>query len=427
MRDMAFIGLMFLALIYALNKPWAGIMLWTMVSIMNPHKLTWAAADLPVGLATALVVLISIPLSKEKLRFPLNSVTITQIVLILWMGLTTITAANPTFAYATADKVAKIQLMVLLTIAILQSRKHLEMFIWVIVLSIGYYSVKGGVFTLMTGGNFRVWGPMGSFIQDNNALALAVIMTIPLMRYLQMVATSKWVRHGLTVAMVLSAASALGSHSRGALLAIAAMTVLLWWRSERKFLFGSLLVLLGVLLVMFMPGSWEERMGTISTYEQDASAQGRLNAWQMCINVANDRIFGGGFDMYSVEMYALYAPVQGIRLVAHSIYFQMLGEHGYIGLGLFLILWLFGWGTAARLRKTASANPEFKWAGQLAGMCQVSLVGYAVGGAFLSLAYFDLPYDLLAALVIAQRIVTRELETKFEKSRVPAMLSAKPT
>jgi probable O-glycosylation ligase (exosortase A-associated) len=153
-------------------------------------------------------------------------------------------------------------------------------------------------------------------------------------------------------------------------------------------------------------------MGTISTYEQDASARGRLNAWQMCINVANDRILGGGFDMYSVEMYALYAPVQGIRLVAHSIYFQMLGEHGYIGLGIFLLLGGFGWRTAARLRKTAKAHPDFRWAGQLAGMCQVSLVGYAVGGAFLSLAYFDLPYDLLAALVIAQRIVLREIEAK---------------
>ena len=35
-------------------------------------------------------------------------------------------------------------------------------------------------------------------------------------------------------------------------------------------------------------------------------------------------------------------------------------------------------------------------------MIKVSLIGYAVGGAFLSLAYFDLPYYLLV-LAVASR------------------------
>jgi hypothetical protein len=39
-------------------------------------------------------------------------------------------------------------------------------------------------------------------------------------------------------------------------------------------------------------------------------------------------------------------------------------------------------------------------------MCQVSLLGYAVGGAFLSLSYFDLPYDVMVLVVLTRAWVT---------------------
>jgi probable O-glycosylation ligase (exosortase A-associated) len=95
--------------------------------------------------------------------------------------------------------------------------------------------------------------------------------------------------------------------------------------------------------------------------------------------------------------------VPGDVHAAHSIYFQVLGEHGYIGLILFLLIWFFAFRTAAKIRADAPKRPETPWLGQLAGMCQVSLVGYAVGGAFLSLAYFDLPYNILVVLVVSLR------------------------
>ena len=36
-------------------------------------------------------------------------------------------------------------------------------------------------------------------------------------------------------------------------------------------------------------------------------------------------------------------------------------------------------------------------------MCQVGLIGYATGGAFLSLVYFDLPYYLVLIVVLIVR------------------------
>ena len=73
----------------------------------------------------------------------------------------------------------------------------------------------------------------------------------------------------------------------------------------------------------------------------------------------------------------------------HSICFGVLGEHGFIGLGIFLLLGLFVWFRAQKVIRTCKKDPDRKWASDLAVMIQVSLIGYASGGAFLGLMYFD--------------------------------------
>jgi probable O-glycosylation ligase (exosortase A-associated) len=141
---------------------------------------------------------------------------------------------------------------------------------------------------------------------------------------------------------------------------------------------------------------------------------GRINAWLTNLTIASRHVTGGGFEIYTPEVYALYAPDPSNVLVAHSIYFSVLGEHGYIGLGLFLLLWLLALRLSGEIAARAQ-EPGLQWARDLALMCQVALVGYAVGGAFLSLAYFDLPYNLIVMLV-----VTRALLPKPAKARLGA-------
>ena len=143
-----------------------------------------------------------------------------------------------------------------------------------------------------------MWGPDGTFIGDNNALALALIMVIPLMVFLRRTAGARWLRHGLAAAMLLTALAALGAYSRGALLAMAAMAAVLWLKSRSKTAMGALLLLAAPLMLAFMPPEWSKRMESISNYQADASAQGRINAWGMAWNLARDRFFGGGFAIY---------------------------------------------------------------------------------------------------------------------------------
>lgn len=404
MRDLLLLGIMLGALPFALRHTWVGVLLWTWLSIMNPHKMAYGfASNMPWAAMAAIATLLSLISNRDKLSLSKEPVVMVLYAFVIWMCITTAFAFYPSLSWDQLKKVLKIQLMTIIALAALRERKHIELFVWINVLSIGFYGFKGGIFTITTGGTSRVWGPPGGFIEGNNEIALALIMAIPLMNFLRLVSLRKSIRIGLVVLMVLSAIAALGTQSRGAWLAILAMGFTLWLRSNRKLVSGISILSIALAIISFMPSAWEQRMGTIQTYEQDGSAMGRINAWWMAFNLANDRFTGGGFVSYSTEIFAKYAPNPNDLKVAHSIYFSVLGEHGYVGLILFLMIWWMSFRLVGKIRKKAVLLDETKWVYHLAGMSQVALVGYAVGGAFLSLAYFDLPYNILVVLVVLYR------------------------
>ncbi len=403
MRDALLLAILAVCAAAALMHPWIGIMGWTVVSIMNPHRYSWAASTLPVAAAIVVATLIGMVMTRDRVRFFVSPVMVVLVAFAAWMCVTLPASIYPSTSYPMWKQVMKIDFMIIVAAMVLTTRRHIMALAWVLVCSLGIYGVKGGIFTIATGGAYRVWGPPDSFIEGNNELALALVMAIPLMRFLQLQMKAALVRHALTLAMLLSAVAALGTQSRGALLAIVAMAVVLWTRTRHKLVSGIALVLVGAALIAFMPGEWEQRMNTIASYEQDSSAMGRINAWWMAWNLALDRPLGGGYDIYWPEIFARYAPVPDDVHAAHSIYFQVLGEHGFVGLGLFLLLWIMAWRTAGYLRRTGPLLPTTQWTADLGAMTQASLAGYAVGGAFLSLAYFDLPYNLVLLVVLARQ------------------------
>jgi probable O-glycosylation ligase (exosortase A-associated) len=154
-----------------------------------------------------------------------------------------------------------------------------------------------------------------------------------------------------------------------------------------------------------MPQQWYDRMATIKNYETDDSAVGRINSWKMAFNMAKSRPLGGGFDSFQAYSFVLYAPDPDDVHASHSIYFEVLGEHGFVGLGLFLMLGLMTWRTASWVIARARRDREKRWLGDLAAMIQVSLVGYASAGAFLGLAYFDFYYMLIALVVLCKTVL----------------------
>jgi len=403
MRDFA-LGPIILALCgYALLHPWLGVMGWTWISIMNPHAYSWRLSSMPIAAAIAISILLGLLITKDRRNFFLTRETVVLMLFMMWICITLPFSFYFDHSYGMWNRVIKIDLMILVAMVVLYSKKHITTLTWVLVVSLGFYGVKGGLFTLLTGGSHRVWGPAGSYIDGNNEVALALVMIIPLMRFLHLTTESVWLKRALVLSMLLCAVAAVGSQSRGAFLAIAAMTSVLWWRSDKKVGMAILLVFAAVALLAFMPEQWWTRINTIGTYQEDTSASGRINAWWMAWNLAKANFFGGGFAIAKPDLFAMYAPDPSIVLAAHSIYFMVLGEHGFVGLFLFLLLWFFVWRSAAFLRKQGQKQPQTLWLSHLGGMCQVSLAGYAVGGAFLSLSYYDLPYNILILVVLGRR------------------------
>ena len=190
---------------YVFARPYVGIYIWSWLGFMNPHRLTWGFAyEFPFAQIVAIVILVSMLRLKVPVRVPWTRETVLLLVLIAWMLFTTFFAFNTDGAWDQWDKVWKIQLMLYVTLMLIRSKTKLDWLIWVIVLSLGFYGVKGGIFTIAHGGAHRVQGPEGSFIGGNNEIALALIMTIPLMRYLQLQARNVLVHQGVTAAMLLT-------------------------------------------------------------------------------------------------------------------------------------------------------------------------------------------------------------------------------
>jgi probable O-glycosylation ligase (exosortase A-associated) len=178
-----------------------------------------------------------------------------------------------------------------------------------------------------------------------------------------------------------------------------------WWRSTKKGSMGILIIVAMIALLPMMPEEWWSRMETIETYEEDASANQRINAWTVAIGVASEKFLGAGMEYMYQDFFSRYGVYDTQPRAAHSIYFQVLGNHGFVGLAIFLLVWFSTYSVANRLRLKARKIPNATWAADLGAMIQVGLIGYLTGGAFLSLAYFDLPYNMLIMAVLANKWV----------------------
>lgn len=412
LRDLLVALTVFGLLPFIFASPYIGVLVWSWLGYMNPHRLTWGFAyHFPwvelVAITTMLAFIIN---TKEKFRIPWNGTIACFLTLLLWTGVTTMFALSPASAQEQLEVFAKVMVLVFFTLLLVQTRERIHWLVWVIAISLGFYGVKGGIFVLVTGGRYHVYGPPQSFIANNNDLALALCMTIPLMRYLQLQATKKWVKVGLWWAMGLTAIAILGTYSRGGMLTLAAVLVMMFMKSRGKIVLAVVALIAIPLVLATVPQQWYERMDTISHYQQDESAVGRIQSWEFAFNTALHRpLVGGGFRSYeNLNAWHRYAPPDSVDRAIHSIYFEMIGEQGFVGFALFMLLLLLSWRNIVFVRKRTVDLQQWRWAYDLASMLQVSGVAYAVGGAFAPQAYFDLSYQLLAIAALVRYRVEQE-------------------
>ena len=415
---------------HILKAPWIGILAWSWLAFMSPHRLCWGFAyGLPFSMIIGITVLYSFSKSDISKKMVWTSSTVLMMAFFVWMVITTIFADYPSLAWAHFDKIWKVFLMTFVTILVMQDKRHLHLLVAVIAMSVGFYGIKGGIFTIRSGGGEMVLGPRGSFMATHGEIGMGMAMTLPYLRYLQLHATNmvlipkplrrflpqqyhRLIRLGFGLSIFLTGLAILGTQSRGAMLAGAMVVAFLILKSRQKFRMIFLLVLIIPLMLTFMPQKWWDRMNTISTDESqlDASSTGRINAWTMAYNLANHQPLGGGYQCFQWGNFAKYAPNPEDLHDAHSIYFEVLAEHGWVGLTLFMALAMMTWFKASKIARRAKRHQSLWWLSDLARMSQVSLAAYAASGAFIGQSYFDLYYAVIAIVVISDLLLTRELK-----------------
>ena len=402
-------------------RPWLGVLVFSWFSYMNPHKLAWGFVQtMPFALIIGSITFLAWAASKENKKYPLTGLSFLMLAFILWCTITTTQAYVPDEAWAYWFRYIKIMSMIFLTMIVIQDRDRLVALVWIIVVSIGFYGIKGGIFSLLTGGGSRVWGPDGTFIADNNALAMALVMLIPFVRFLQSQAKDRRIRFCLMASIPCIILSILASYSRGGFLGLACMLLFLAMKSKHRVGYGILIVLVMAGALSFMPDKYYERLSTVESEAEVGTQNTRIASWHFAMDVAAaNPIFGGGFEFFDsiplVRQYAepaaiqAYTPLGPLGRNMHSIYFEVLGTQGYIGLIMFLsILWMAYRNGNWVSRKTKS-RPDLAWAKNLASMTQVSFIGMCTAGAFQNLAFFDLVWHIISITVVLRLIVQREL------------------
>src|ERR1700742_1382910 len=220
-RDLILLAALLGVVPLILRAPQIGILAWIWVTLMNPQQevygfLHGASLDLYIAIITAFAW----AASKERKIVPLNPLTLALIVFALWTCITTYFALRPDYSYELWNRTLKTLVLAFAILAIANTKACIQAVVWMVVLSIGFYGIKGGGFTLLTGGRNHVFGPDDSMIYDNNNLGLALVMVLPLINYLRITTQRGWVRLGLLAMMGLTLVAVIGTYSRGAFFAL---------------------------------------------------------------------------------------------------------------------------------------------------------------------------------------------------------------
>ena len=382
--------------------------MWTWLGFMNPQSAVWwFAASIPFSLLVGLATLAGVLVTQDR-QAPSREPEV-WLIGAFWgfTAVTTALAVYPADSWPIFVRVSKILVMIFVTLMVIRTRTRLRYLLVVSALSLGYFGLKGGIWAIATGGENRLWGPGTSFIADNNAIALALNMTLPLLFFLGRTEERRWLRLLFFTTLVLTPIAILSTYSRGGFVTMLVVVGLLLWKTKWKVLVVPAAVAFALVLVVFLPGKWFDRMHTIADDEQDHSVESRYMAWRVGWQLALDYpLAGGGFTIFGhLPVWQRVYPDYPRDHNAHNIYFLVLGEHGFPGFLLFFSVPVCTFLALRRIRREAPRVEGAAWMVDYAEMVRISLVAYLLSGMVYNMAYFDFYYLLVVTTVVLKQLL----------------------
>ncbi len=412
MLDVAFLGFIAVILALGLRRPFVWVLAYIYIDTVAPQKIGWGVIQsVPVSLIAFVAAFAGYLLldSKQGSRVTWRQGLI--LVLLAYCGMTTFSAQYPVEAAVKWAWVWKALLFAAFLPLTLRTRLRIEAAALIMVLGIATIVINGGIKTVFGGGGY---GELALLVNNNTGLyegsilSTAAIATIPLALWLARHGTvfrPDWRVYGFVGGLIFACLlMPIGTGARTGLVCAAVLGALMLRSVRYKVVWAGAGALALLAAVPFLPASFTDRMGTITQYQGDQSASTRVQVWKWTLDYVKDRPLGGGFDAYlgnSVTYNTTKAVGEGnnVTIVStpvtdqarayHSSYFEMLGEQGWPGLIMWLLLQGAGVWQMERIRWRFARQEDGRasWQWGLATALQQAQVVYLVGSLFVGIAF----------------------------------------
>lgn len=430
MRDLMMLGALLLFVPLSFANPFNAYLLWGWTAVVSPAFYLYGFMQSVrfnlIFAAIALgMLLVRRKSSSEAIKN--NSTVLLMTLFLMHTGLCVLFGYpdNP-FNEILGIQFFKSILFCLVMAWFVSNRLQMHAVLIMLALGLGFHGVLEGLKVITSGGAHLVIGIPTTMMSDNNHFGVGMVMVIPLLYYLQQHSLNRLAQFGYWAGLLLTVVAVLGTNSRGGMVALAIVGLWFFISSRHKFRALVVVALVSTIVFSVAPASWFERMNSIKDAGEDSSFMGRVAAWKISSAIALENpLTGGGFHSLQVQsVWEKFKHSQGLlgfvttpepdlrAKAAHSIYFEILGDMGFLGLMLFLAILGNVFFVRYQIKLAVKKlGDDYAWALDKANAIFLALLAYAVGGAAVSLGYFELPYMLAMLMEMLRQSLVRATDS----------------
>ncbi len=421
MRDLVILAILPFLLYAMCKRPFIGLGLWVWTALFFPNGwLFGIASSIRYNLLFAGITVAGYFIWKNKPKFKLTGTGALVLLFFAWATVTTLMGiGDPERAWDFWGRLLKTIMLFVFVLAIVENKLHIDFFLWCTVLSVGFFADLEALKYLASGGGHMIEGMPGHVLGDRNELSISFVMILPICAYLmqEFRHRSKILSLALLGTIVLLIIAIIGTQSRGGFIVLIGLSTYFYFKSERKGLLTILLVIVVLGMSQLVTQEWISRIQTVNSADKDASFMGRVVAWKLSFIMATQHpFFGGGFK--ALETFRVWSalstqfdsfpwfytgdatPDPDKVHAAHSVYFQVMGDHGFAGLAIYLSFIGAAFLKARSIVRTARRHNVPDWIPRLATTLQLTLFAFCLGGTSLSFAYFEVTYAVVGLLIV---------------------------
>jgi len=420
MRDILFTLILPYYVYASIKKPWIGLGFWLWTSCIQVNFLLYGfASSFQINRIFALTTIFSYIIGKDKIKMKMNSIYFLFFLYFIWVSISVlISDVHPHSLHFRYENFVKMFIFFIMACKVLSKKLHIDYVLWMLVISYGALGCSEGLKYIISGGTHTATS-IRAINGDNNFAGVMLLTTLPFSIYILSQTKHKILKFGLIGVVLLLITGILATNSRGAFVGLMILGGYFFLKSERKIL--VFFIFIGIIATAYnvLPESWFERMDTIENADEDDSFMTRVTSWKMSILIAMDNpIFGGGLRaVEDLKIWHHYKPDFHLlsfipssepdrRFAAHSMFFQVLGDVGFVGLAIYLSLILATFLKMGGLIRKSKKLQLDDWIVDLLKMMQVSLLVYCASGALISAAHTEMLFFIFTlTYVIAQQIV----------------------